>query len=83
MITVEDEVHFLLHCPRHSLLRNQLLSGIQNPQYFDLIDIEKLKFLLNHPDIVKQTAQFVVSSFDNYRVKIHDFDNINLFIFQF
>ena len=65
MGTTEDEVHFLLHCPRHCLFRNLLFSKIENDNFFDLADIEKLKFLLNHPDIVKTTAQFIVNAFNN------------------
>ena len=61
----EDEAHFLLHCPKHSLLRNQLYSKIPNYQFSNLVDTDKLKFLLNHPDIVKQTAQFIVNGFNN------------------
>ena len=49
----EDETHFLLFCTKHSLQRNNLNS------------IEKLKFLLNNPSIVKQTAQFIVNAYNN------------------
>ena len=62
---IEDETHFLLHCPRHTLLRAELYSEIKNLNFYDLSDIEKLKFLLNNPDIVKPTAKFISKAFNN------------------
>ena len=65
MAEVEDEAHFLLKCPRHSLLRSTLLEKIYDPNFEMLNVTEKLKFLLNNPSIVKQTAQFVIDAYDN------------------
>ena len=62
---VEDEVHFLLKCPRHVLFRNQLFACINNDDFLNYQDLEKLKFLLNNPDIVKSTAKFIVNAFNN------------------
>ena len=61
----EDESHFLLDCPKHTLLRTELYSNIENEDFPDFTENEKLKFLLNDPSIVKQTAQFVASAYDN------------------
>ena len=61
----EDETHFLLHCTKHSLQRNDLFSNIENEEFQNFNAIEKLKFLLNHPSIVKQTAQFIVNAYNN------------------
>ena len=63
--TTEDEAHFILHCPRHTLLRNDLLTNLSLEDFTNLNENEKLKFLLNDPTIVKQTAQFIVNAFDN------------------
>ena len=68
MGVTEDETHFLLYCPKHTLLRNNLFSNILIEQFQNLSENEKLKFLLNHPNIVKQTAQFIVNAFDNRAV---------------
>ena len=64
----EDESHFILHCPRHTLLRNNLLSNVSLEEFTNLNEYEKLKFLLNDPSIVKQSAQFIVNAFDNRAV---------------
>ena len=61
----EDETHFLLFCTKHSLQRNNLFSNIVNENFQNLNSIEKLKFLLNNPSIVKQTAQFIVNAYNN------------------
>ena len=65
LLEVEDEAHFLLDCPRHSLLRRKLLEQICDENFEMLNVTEKLKFLLNNPSIVKQTAQFIIDAYDN------------------
>ena len=61
----EDEVHFLLHCPKHSLIRAIFLPKVTLENFGLLNDNEKLIFILNDPSIVKQTAQFIIEAFDN------------------
>ena len=61
----ETEVHFLIECPRHTQLRATFFSKISDENFTSLSDIEKLKFLVNCPEIAKLTAQFVIDAFDN------------------
>ena len=61
----EDETHFLLYCPRHVILRGTFFEKITLPGFSTLTDIEKMKYLVNHSDIVKSTAQFILDCFDN------------------
>ena len=63
--SVENEAHFILECPRHSFQRDQLFSQIDNESFPQFSGSEKLKFLLNNSDIVKQTSQFIIDAFDN------------------
>ena len=60
----EDEAHFTLERPRNSILREKLLSHT-NESFQYLNPTEKLKYLLNNSEIVKQTSQFVIDAFDN------------------
>ena len=60
----EDEIHFTLVCPRYTLLREKLLSNT-NESFQSFNSIEKLKYLLNCSDIVKQTSQFIIDAFDS------------------
>ena len=62
---VEDEAHFLLECPRHCFLRDNLYSKIDNEAFPNLDVPDKLKFLLNSSDMVKDTSQFIMNAFDN------------------
>ena len=61
----EDEIHFLLQCPRNSLLRDKLFSQINIETFTSFGSIEKIKYLLSSPDIVKQTSQFIINALDN------------------
>ena len=56
--SVENEIHFLLECPRNTLLRDKLLSQISNEDFYSYTPIEKLKYLLNSSEIVKITSQY-------------------------
>ena len=62
---VEDESHFLLSCPSSTFLRDNLFSNITNESFDSLTCIDKIKYLLNSPDIVKHTANFIIHAFDN------------------
>jgi hypothetical protein len=61
----ETEEHFLVKCPKHSLNRAKLFSKINRDDFQNFSDQEKIAFLLNDPEIVKLTAQFIIDSFDN------------------
>ena len=61
----EDEKHFLLHCPKHSIIRRTFFGKITLDGFSTQNDTEQLKYLVNSPDIVKATAQFIIDCFDN------------------
>ena len=62
---VEDERHFLLHCGLYTLARQGLIEKLPNPASFSILpDISKMQVLLNDPDIIKSTAQYIIDSFD-------------------
>ena len=62
---VEDECHFLLVCNKFEQLRQVLFSRIPDLNSFRALDaINKLKFLINDPNLVKQTAIFIVGAFE-------------------
>ena len=61
----ESEIHFLLHCPKHSLIRANFLSKLCTENFETFSDIEKIQLILNDPSIVKQTAQYIIDAFDN------------------
>ena len=44
---------------------HQLYSSIYEGNFSNLSDIEKLKYLLNQSEIVKQTSKFIIEAFDN------------------
>ena len=58
-------LHFLLHCPRHDILRGTFFGKSTLDGFSTLDDIAKLKCLVNNPDIVKFTAQFILDCIDN------------------
>ena len=62
---VEDEYHFLLTCTTYSQNRQILFDNITNLEHFrSLNNNDKLSFLVNDPAVVKQTAKFLVASFE-------------------
>ena len=62
---VEDECLFLLECKMYSLLRQSLFNFIPDLQHFRTLNsCEKLNFLVNDPGMVKQTAKFIIDSFE-------------------
>ena len=65
MDTSEDEFHFLLHCPKHILARNLMFSKIEIVEITLYSETDKFNFLFCNPTIVKSTAQFIITAFDN------------------
>ena len=61
----ESEEHFLLKCPKHNFSRAKLFLEIKSEGFSNLLGKEKMKFLLNDPEMVKSTAQFIIEAFDN------------------
>ena len=69
---VESEYYALFECKMYNNLRNTWLSRLCKPANFlDLSENEKLKVVLNHPDNVRPTAQYVLALMD-YRSLVND-----------
>ena len=61
----ECELHFLIQCPRHTLLRTDFFAKITNETFPNMTDSQKFKFILNQPTIAKLSSQFIIDAFDN------------------
>ena len=61
----ENEIHFILECPSTSFIRDKLLNEVNDPNFPFLNNMEKLKYLMNSSEIVKQTSKFIITAFDN------------------
>ena len=62
--TVEDEAHFLLYCPKYSALRDRLFSLVEDMNFENRENKEKIKFLTSDSTMVKFTAQYLIDAFD-------------------
>ncbi|CAG2187145.1 unnamed protein product [Mytilus edulis] len=63
--SVEDEKHFLLHCPTYSLQRNRMFMDCQqryNCNFDNMSDMDKFKFLLSAG--VKIVSKFITNISD-------------------
>ena len=61
---VEDEFHYIFSCNRYDAIRTLWLSKLSLPENFSNFEkSEKLKFVLNEPDNVKLTAQFIIDAY--------------------
>ena len=62
---MEDEAHFLLICTTYNQQRQTLFNRIPDLAHFETLNRkDKLNFLVNDSAIVKQTAKFIVESFE-------------------
>ena len=62
---VKNEHHFIFICCTYDNLRREWLEKITVPDNFNNLEqCEKLSIVLNHPDNVKPTSQFIISAFD-------------------
>jgi hypothetical protein len=69
-VSIEHEYHVIFQCTSYNNIRMSWLSKIKTPENFcDLVTAEKLKVVLNWPENVKLTAQFLIDAF-NKRSKI-------------
>ena len=67
---IETEVHFLFICSHYTTLRDTWLESLIKPATFENLDEgSKLSIVLNVPENVKKTAQFIISDY-NMRSKI-------------
>ena len=61
---VESEVHFLFNCNRYKDLRKLWLERLTLTSDFCLLNVfQKLDIVLNHPENVKITAQFLINAY--------------------
>ena len=76
---VEDEIHFLLHCPSYSVERNEMISKITSkyPAVNDLMDVNKFVWLMNQedPECVRWISYYVSKSFEIRKSDINDLLN--------
>ena len=62
---IENEHHFIFICSTYDNLRREWLNKISVPANFSTLEkCEQLSIVLNHPDNVKPTSQFLISAFD-------------------
>ena len=62
---VEDEFHFIFECFKYSSLRTIWLEKLEIPNNFQILSKDqKLGIILNHPNNVKITAQYLIDIFD-------------------
>ena len=61
---IETEVHFLFICSHYTALRDTWLESLIKPANFENLDEgSKLSIVLNDPDNVKKTAQFIINAY--------------------
>ena len=73
---VEDEKHFLLHCPMSKELREKCLPmQIINDNVMS--DDEKLINILSNPDLFQSTAKFVYMAFKNRDLTLEVLSTLN------
>ena len=62
---VESEIHLLFNCNRYDDLRKSWLENLTLSIDYRLLNFyEKLDLVLNHPENVKLTAQFLINALD-------------------
>ena len=62
---VETESHFLLQCSGYNDLRQRWLDKLDLPGNFsERSDADQIKILVNTPEYVKPTAQFIIDAFE-------------------
>ena len=57
-------MNFLLYCPKFSTLRKMLFSFVEDPNFENMGNQDKMKFLTNDSSMVKTTAQYLIDAFD-------------------
>ena len=62
---IENEHHFIFICGSYNILRIEWLNKLTVPENFNNLEqCEQLSIVLNHPENVKPTSQFLISAFD-------------------
>ena len=72
---VEDEIHFLLHCPTFSLHKNALLSLATSTivDFESLSDIEKFETFMTDENFAKTAAKYIRTAFKvrKFLIRLH------------
>ena len=69
---IETEAHFLFFCDYYNNLRNTLLTDLVKPENFGNLDEgSKLSIVLNVPENVKKTAQFIINAYNMRSKKLN------------
>ena len=66
---IEDETHFLLHCPFYSVLRQNLFSAVKHVNFDQLSDIDKTIIFMN--SLPRQTTKYLVDAFEKRKTILH------------
>ena len=60
--SIEDELHFICHCPRYEIYRNELYivanELYKDSTFYNLGDVDKFVFIMSNNDIVLKLAWF-------------------------
>ena len=70
-VSVEDELHFLCTCSHYANLRADLYSKINIPNFSELNNNDKFRYMLTTPTIARNVGQFIIDAFDS-RLKYGD-----------
>ena len=69
---IETEAHFLFFCGHYDNLRNAWLADLVKPENFQNLDEgSKLSVVLNAPENVKKTAQFIINAYNMRSKKLN------------
>ncbi len=70
---VESELHVIIDCPLYTDFREDLFSYCNdaNPQFNDMVDLEKLNFVLSSPFVAKTSAKFLSNVLKRRRVLVY------------
>ena len=66
---IEDETHFLLHCPFYSVLRNTLFSSVEHADLDQLSDTDKTLVLMNNSP--RQKAKYLVGAYEKHKTFLY------------
>ena len=58
---IEDEEHFLLHCPKFESRRRDFFSSLSGsfPNFQSLCDSEKMFLILSEPSVCQSSAKYI------------------------
>ena len=64
---VENEIHFLVICPKYAHLRSKLYNKINNKNFNNLSDFNKFNWLMSMEDIrlTRELAVYLINCFQD------------------